>query len=59
MRLPGGEFIEIQFWPMVWDIVKIVILPITGGLILHYFVRARVSIIDKVMILSFPVTGLA
>ncbi|HLA60322.1 MAG TPA: bile acid:sodium symporter family protein [Puia sp.] len=49
MRLLGGEFIEIQFWPMVWDIIKIVILPILAGLIFHYFVRGRFSIIDKAM----------
>jgi BASS family bile acid:Na+ symporter len=49
MRLLGGEFIEIQFWPMVWDIVKIVILPILAGLLFHYFVRGRFSFIDKAM----------
>ncbi len=49
MRIFGGEFIEIQFWPMVWDIIKIVILPILAGLIFHYFVRGRFSIIDKAM----------
>jgi bile acid:Na+ symporter, BASS family len=49
MRLLGGEFIEIQFWPMVWDIVKIVILPIAAGLIFHYFVRGRFSVLDKTM----------
>jgi BASS family bile acid:Na+ symporter len=49
MRLLGGEFINIQFWPMVWDIVKIVILPILAGLIFHYFVRGRFSVIDKAM----------
>lgn len=55
MRLLGGEFIEIQFWPMVWDIVKIVILPILAGLIFHYFVRGRFSFIDKAM----PVISMA
>ncbi len=49
MRLLGGEFIEIQFWPMVWDIVRIVILPIAAGLVFHYFVRGRFSFIDKAM----------
>src|SRR5881394_672296 len=49
MRLLGGEFIEISFWPMVWDIVKIVILPILAGLVFHYFVRGRFSVIDKAM----------
>jgi len=55
MRIFGGEFIEIQFWPMVWDIIKIVILPILAGLIFHYFVRGRFSIIDKAM----PVISMA
>lgn len=55
MRLLGGEFIDIQFWPMVWDIVKIVILPILAGLIFHYAVRGRFSIIDKAM----PVISMA
>jgi bile acid:Na+ symporter, BASS family len=49
MRLLGGEYIVIQFWPMVWDIVKIVILPILAGLIFHYFVRGRFSLVDKAM----------
>jgi bile acid:Na+ symporter, BASS family len=58
MRLLGGEFIEIQFWPMVWDIVKIVILPIAAGLIFHYFVRGRFTLIDKAMPL-ISMTGIA
>ncbi len=45
----GGEFIEIKFWAMVWDITKIVILPISAGLIFHQFVRGRFSFIDKAM----------
>jgi BASS family bile acid:Na+ symporter len=55
LRLLGGEFIVIQFWPMVWDIVQIVILPITAGLIFHYFVRGRFSVIDKAM----PIVSMA
>jgi bile acid:Na+ symporter, BASS family len=49
MRLLGGGFIEIHFWTMVWDIMKIVILPIVAGLIFNYVVRGRFSIIDKAM----------
>jgi bile acid:Na+ symporter, BASS family len=55
MRFLGREFIEIQFWRMVWDIVKIVILPILAGLIFHYFVRGRFSVIDKAM----PIVSMA
>ena len=32
MRLLGGSFVEIDFWGMVWDITKIVIIPIGGRL---------------------------
>ncbi len=49
MRLLGGEFIEIHFWAMVWDIMKIVIFPIIAGLIFHYFVRGRFTFIDRAM----------
>ncbi|HEY4936462.1 MAG TPA: bile acid:sodium symporter family protein [Puia sp.] len=49
MHLLGGEFIEIHFWSMVWDIMKIVILPIIAGLIFHYVVRGRFSYLDKAM----------
>jgi BASS family bile acid:Na+ symporter len=55
MRILGGEFIQIAFWPMVWDIVKIVILPIVAGLLFHYFVRGRISFIDRAM----PVISMA
>jgi BASS family bile acid:Na+ symporter len=49
MRLLGGEFIEIHFGSMVWDIMKIVILPIIAGLIFHYVVRGRFSFIDRAL----------
>jgi BASS family bile acid:Na+ symporter len=49
MRLLGGEFIEIHFWTMFWDIMKIVILPIVAGLVFHYVVRSRLSFIDKIL----------
>ncbi|MET0466619.1 MAG: bile acid:sodium symporter family protein [Chitinophagaceae bacterium] len=49
MKLLGGDYIQINFWEMVWDITKIVILPIAAGLIFHYLVRGRVKWIDKAM----------
>src|SRR5689334_22810605 len=33
MSLLAGSFVEINFWGMVWDITKIVILPIGCGLV--------------------------
>jgi BASS family bile acid:Na+ symporter len=49
MRLLGGDLIEINFWAMVWDITKIVILPILAGLAFHYMVRGKFNWLDKAM----------
>jgi len=49
MRLLGGDLIEINFWAMVWDITKIVILPIVAGLAFHYLVRGKFKWLDKAM----------
>jgi BASS family bile acid:Na+ symporter len=49
MRLLGGSFVEIHFWSMVWDITKIVIIPVAGGLIFHYLVHGKFKSLDKAM----------
>src|SRR6478735_11814612 len=49
MRLLGGSFVEINFWGMVWDITKIVILPVTAGLAFHYLIHGKFKWLDKAM----------
>ena len=49
MRLLGGSFVEIHFWSMAWDITKIVIIPIGGGLIFHYLIHGKFTWLDKAM----------
>jgi bile acid:Na+ symporter, BASS family len=49
MRLLGGSFVEIDFWAMVWDITKIVIIPVTAGLAFHYLVHGKFKWLDKAM----------
>jgi BASS family bile acid:Na+ symporter len=49
MRLLGGSFVEINFWAMVWDITKIVIIPVTAGLAFHYLVHGKFRWLDKAM----------
>ena len=49
MRLLGGSFVEIHFWAMMWDITKIVILPIIGGLLFHYLIHGKFKWLDKAM----------
>jgi bile acid:Na+ symporter, BASS family len=54
----GGSFVHIDFWAMVWDITKIVIIPIVAGLGFHYLVRGRFNWLDKIMPL-ISMTGIA
>ena len=55
MRLLAGSLIEIKLGAMVWDITKIVILPIIAGLAFHYLVRGKFKWLDKAM----PVISMA
>jgi BASS family bile acid:Na+ symporter len=45
----GGRFVPIDFWGMVGDITKIVIIPIVAGLAFHYVMRGRFKWLDKIM----------
>ncbi len=49
MGLLGGSFVEINFWAMVWDITKIVIIPVTAGLAFHYLIHGKFKWLDKAM----------
>jgi BASS family bile acid:Na+ symporter len=49
MRLLGGSFVTIDFWGMVWDITKIVIIPVTAGLAFHYLLHGKLKWLDKAM----------
>jgi BASS family bile acid:Na+ symporter len=55
MKLLGGGFVAVNFWGMVWDITKIVIIPVIAGLAFHYLIRGRFRWLDKVM----PVVSMA
>jgi bile acid:Na+ symporter, BASS family len=49
MSLLAGQYVEIDFWAMVWDITKIVIIPVTAGLIFNYFLHGRFKRLDDIM----------
>ncbi|MDQ6813347.1 MAG: bile acid:sodium symporter family protein [Bacteroidota bacterium] len=55
MNLLGGSFVEIHFWAMVWDITKIVIIPIVAGLLFHYLIHGKFRWLDKAM----PIVSMA
>lgn len=59
MQLLAGQYVQIDFWAMVWDITKIVIIPVTAGLVFNYFLHGKFEILDKIMpILSMVAIGL-
>ena len=55
MSLLGGSFVAINFWSMVWDITKIVIIPVTAGLAFHYLIHGKFKWLDKAM----PIVSMA
>jgi bile acid:Na+ symporter, BASS family len=55
MNLLGGQFIEVRFWDMLWDITKIVIFPVIVGLIFNHFFHGKFKWLDKAM----PIVSMA
>jgi BASS family bile acid:Na+ symporter len=49
MKLLAGAFIEINILTMMWDIIKMVIIPITFGLIFNRFLTGKIKWLDNVM----------
>lgn len=49
MKLLANELVPIDFWGMLWSIVKIVILPIIAGLIFNRFAHGKFVWLDKAM----------
>jgi BASS family bile acid:Na+ symporter len=59
MQLFAGQYVEIDFWTMAWDITKIVIIPVTAGLIFNYFLHGKFKLLDQIMpLLSMIAIGL-
>ena len=55
MQLLAGQYVEVDFWKMMMDIVKVVILPIGAGLVFNYFLHGKFKILDSIM----PVLSMA
>lgn len=49
MKVLAGQFIEINVWHMMMDIMKMVILPIAAGLLFNYFFSGKFRWLDKAM----------
>ena len=49
MKLLGGALVPVNFWEMLWDVTKILILPIGVGMIFHYLLKSNIRLIEKIM----------
>ncbi len=49
MKILGGQFVEVNALAMMWDIVKMVIIPIGGGLLFNKFFKGKADWLDKAM----------
>lgn len=55
MHWLGGQFIDVHWQAMVWDISRIVLFPVIAGLLFHYLIRGRFDWLDR----SLPVISMA
>ncbi|MES1218731.1 MAG: bile acid:sodium symporter family protein, partial [Bacteroidota bacterium] len=49
MKLYAGAFIQINVLDMMWDIIKMVIIPITAGLLFNKFLSGKAKWLDRSM----------
>ena len=49
MKLLAGQFVSVDFLTMMWDIIKMVILPICAGLLYNYFLGGKFPWLDRAM----------
>lgn len=54
MKWLGGSFITIHFLDMVWEMVKMVVLPVAAGILVHYLLKGRAKWLNQIM----PVTSM-
>jgi len=49
MRWLAGNYIEISVQKMMWDIAKMVLIPVAAGLVFNHFLAGKISWLDKLM----------
>jgi BASS family bile acid:Na+ symporter len=49
MKLLAGQYVAINFWGMVVDITKIIIVPVGAGLIFNHFLHGKFKALDAIM----------
>jgi bile acid:Na+ symporter, BASS family len=49
MKFLGGQFIEVNVFGMMWDIIRMVIIPISAGLLFNKYFKGKIRWLDKMM----------
>ncbi len=49
MKLLGSQYIEVDAMKMMFDIIKIVIFPVAGGILFNHFFKGKMKWIDVLM----------
>ena len=49
MKWLGGQYIEVNFWSMMLDILNMIILPIVAGFIFNLFAKGRERLSSKII----------
>lgn len=49
MKVLGGQFIKVDALAMMWEITRIVVLPIGAGLLFNRFFKGKITWLDKIM----------
>lgn len=49
MHLLAGEYVQINFLSMMWDIIQIIIIPVGAGLLFNYFFHGRFKVLHTIM----------
>jgi bile acid:Na+ symporter, BASS family len=39
MKFLGGQYIDVNFWSMMWDMIRMIIVPLSLGLLIHKFLK--------------------
>ncbi|MCB0669590.1 MAG: bile acid:sodium symporter family protein [Saprospiraceae bacterium] len=55
MKWLAAQYVPIEFWSMMWSIIKIVIIPIIGGLVFNHFFHGKFKWLDDAM----PIVSMA
>lgn len=56
MEKLAGQFIEVDFWSMMLDILNMIILPVVAGFIFNLFIRKETNRRSKIIqLVSYPV----